>query len=210
MQKDSLESVTQWVYFLTHAVYFALILFLILQTVSYRDIPWMGTWTKLPLGWGLPNSHILLTETLACFWIATELAVMLKGRNGCRGQGQSWSWEQESGLASSLYGHLEAALQDVLFAFPSQSALMKTSCWFTAKTKTQFSLARHTPVDHKGLLSYLNHVSKEIDSLFHLLLDPKNTLHSNTKKISSLTHTLSKPLTPKTGKIEFFVLIIHW
>lgn len=117
----------------------------------------MGTWTKLPLGWG----------------------------------------------------HLEAPLQDVLLAFSSQPAPMKTSCWSTAETKTQFFLTRHIPVSHKGLLSYLNHESKETDSLFRLLLDPKNTLRSNTKKISSLTQTHSKPLTPKTGKVELFVSIIH-
>lgn len=57
------------------------------------------------------------------------------------------------------------------FVFPSQPSLMQIFCWFTAKTKTQFSVTRHIPVDHKDILSYLNLVSVETDSLLHLLLD---------------------------------------
>lgn len=91
---------------------------LILQALSSEAIPWMGTWTKLPWGWGLPKRRVLLTETLARSWLATELAVRLKGGGECRSQGRGWSWEQEGELTSSLSGHREAALQ-ALFFFPS-------------------------------------------------------------------------------------------
>lgn len=57
------------------------------------------------------------------------------------------------------------------FVFPPQPSLMKTSCWFTANTKTQFSLTRDFPADYKDILPYLNLVSEETVSLFHLLLD---------------------------------------
>lgn len=185
-----------------------------MQAVSSKATAWMGTWTELPLGWELPNKRVCLTETLACSWLATELAGRLKGGDECRGQGQHWSWEQEgAGSPVPCMGTWKLPCK-LCFSFPTFShanillvhSKDKNSV-FCDKAHSCWS-QRHSflpkPCICRNWLSPPS-TSRPVCTqtlITHCILIPKLWV-----KISSLTHTRTKPLTPKTGKIEFFVLI---
>lgn len=102
----------RWAHFLTHVIYFAQILFLILQAVSSKGTAWRGTWAELP--WPGPCRRARHTETLAHPWAAPELwdkrrGWMQRPRPGLKMGGVGWSRSMGTGKLS----------WNICFSFPA-------------------------------------------------------------------------------------------